>query len=81
MMTWIDEMLAKHKNQQSFRNRTQEENLDLSRILRQPVKSQNSANGELTHELVATKVHKGDEIGGGAAAGWRRVDSGGSAGI
>ena len=31
--------------------------LDLSPKLRQPVKSQNSLNGELTHGIVSTKVH------------------------
>jgi transposase len=37
--------------------------LDLLRFLRQTVKSQNSANGELTHGIVSTKVHKRIETG------------------
>ena len=54
-------------------NRAVEDFLDLSPKLRQPVKSQNSANGELTHGVVATEVHKGNETGCGSAAGNRLV--------
>ena len=43
--------------------------VDLSPILRQTVKSQNSANGELTHGIVTTEVHKRNETGCGSAAG------------
>jgi hypothetical protein len=32
--------------------------VDLSRFLRQIVKSQKPANGELTHSIVSTEVHK-----------------------
>jgi hypothetical protein len=43
--------------------------LELSPKLRQTVKSQNSANGELTHGIVSTEVHKGSNTGGDTAAG------------
>jgi hypothetical protein len=43
--------------------------LELSPKLRQTVKSQNSANGELTHGIVSTEVHEGSETGCDPAAG------------
>jgi hypothetical protein len=42
--------------------------VDLSPDLRQPVKSQNSSNGELTHGTDPKKVHEGVQAGRGAAA-------------
>ena len=44
-------------------------NLDLPPKLRQPVKSQNSAKGELTHGNVSKKVHERNETGRDTAAG------------
>src|SRR3954454_18334529 len=35
------------------------EGVDLSRFLRQTVRSQNSLNGELTHGIVSTEVYEG----------------------
>jgi hypothetical protein len=40
-----------------FIDQSEATELDLSPKLRQPVKSQNSLNGELTHGIVSTKVH------------------------
>ena len=37
--------------------------MELSRFLRQTVKSQNSMNGELTHGIVSKEVHERDETG------------------
>jgi hypothetical protein len=45
------------------------DDLDLSPILRQTVKSQKSMNGELTHGLVSTEVHTRSENGCDSAAG------------
>jgi hypothetical protein len=42
--------------------------MDLSPNLRQPVKSQNSSNGELTHGTDPKEVHEGVQAGRGAAA-------------
>jgi hypothetical protein len=47
--------------------------VDWSPKLRQPVKSQNSSNGELTHGNVPTEVHEGKEDGRGSAAGNGRI--------
>jgi type IV secretion system protein VirB10 len=49
--------------------RDQVDRLDLSRFLRQTVKSQKPANGELTHGTVSTEVHEGSKSGGHSAAG------------
>src|SRR5258708_32964212 len=43
--------------------------LDLSPVLRQAVKSQNSLNGELTHGFDSTEVHAGAENGRDPAIG------------
>src|ERR1700693_3184531 len=61
--------------------RTKRLPLELSRFLRQTVKSQNSWNGELTHGNVSTEVHEGSKSGGDSAAGWWGIDRGGGSGV
>jgi hypothetical protein len=55
--------------------------MDLSPKLRQPVKSQNSVNGELTYGVVTTEVHKRGKTGCGSAAGNGLVCGRGGAGL
>ena len=53
--------------------------VDLSRFLRQTVKSQKPANGELTHGTVSTEVHEGSKSGGHSATGCGGIGRGGGA--